>query len=1108
VYANTVGGQNVFCETELENCVVETKEDSDESSIYFGLYSSEILPSKDDHGSKRQKQKHKTTEVVGEVLGTVKPGIVRILLDTGASATIILKDAIRGLTGPVFKTSHTRWHTMGGQFVTKLQREIKFKLPEFSTSKIVQWVCHEDTHTLRKNAQYDMIIGADLLSELGIEINFNTQRIVWEGVEIPMKEKNVISDLQNATAIYYHSIEPTVLKEAEARQKRILDADYSALDLDDYAHMDTHLSNDQQEQLVRSLRKYPKLFRGGLGVLNVPPVHLELRPLSKDEKPYHARPFPVPKCYEETTKKEIKRLCDIGVLTKCNDSEWAAPTFIQPKKTGDVRVLTDFRVLNRYIKRKPYPLPKIADLLQKLEGFNWATALDLSMGYYHIVLDKESSYLCTMIVPWGKYRYCRLPMGLNGSPDIFQAIINDIMGDLPNVRAYLDDILVTTAGSYEDHLQHVELVLQRLTEVGFAVNLRKSSFAVTEIDYLGYWITRHGIQPQPKKVEAIMRLTPPTTKRQLRRFLGMINYYRDMWRRRSHILAPLTALCSAKAKFIWHDKEQKAFEDIKAIISRETLLAYPDFSKDFHIYTDSSDYQLGAVIMQNDRPLAFYSRKLNSAQKRYTTGEQELLSIVETLKEFKNILLGQKLIVHTDHKNLLYQKMSSDRIIRWRLLIEEFGPTFLHIKGEKNVIADALSRLDANFNEKLPTEPTNDTMAYIFMTKTDVKETDFPLSPTLIAKYQRLDNELKRRSTRSKSQNFNTKTIEGVEVITYQGKIYIPIQLQQRVVAWYHEYLAHPGESRTEATIRQTCTWPKLRSHVETFCKTCRTCQLFKKQRKKYGHLPPKEAEELPWSRVNVDLIGPYVVRTPTSTHTLRALTMIDPVTGWFEVISIPDKNAHTVMEAFNNTWLTRYPRPQYIGYDNGSEFKAQFKQMCENYGMKEKPSSSYNPQSNGIVERVHQVLGNALRTFELEQKELDTNDPWGPFLSAAAWAIRSTVHTTLDATPGQLVFGRDMLLPIQLKTDWARIRQRKQDIINANNKKENAKRIEHEYRVGEKVLLEKPGLISKLSAPRTGPYRITETYANGTVRIQRGIVNERVNIRRLTPYKERVPPN
>ncbi len=125
-------------------------------------------------------------------------------------------------------------------------------------------------------------------------------------------------------------------------------------------------------------------------------MHLELRPLNKDEKPYHARFFSITKCYEDTTKKEIKRLCDIGVLAKCNDSEWAAPTFIQPIETGDLKVLTDFCVLNRYIKQKPYPLPKIPDLLQKLEGLTWTTALDLRMGYYHIVLDKECSYLCTM----------------------------------------------------------------------------------------------------------------------------------------------------------------------------------------------------------------------------------------------------------------------------------------------------------------------------------------------------------------------------------------------------------------------------------------------------------------------------------------------------------------------------------------------------------------------------------------------------------------------------------------------------------------------------------------------------------------------------------------
>ena len=163
-------------------------------------------------------------------------------------------------------------------------------------SKVIQWICHKDSNTLRKNAQYDMIIGADLLSELGIEINFNTQRIIWEGIEIPMKDKNIKSDLQNATAIYYKSIAPTVLKEAEARQKRILDAAYSAEDLDDNAHMETHLSKEQQAKLVCSLQKYPKLFQGGLGVLNIPPVHLELRPLHKDETQYNARPFLIPKC--------------------------------------------------------------------------------------------------------------------------------------------------------------------------------------------------------------------------------------------------------------------------------------------------------------------------------------------------------------------------------------------------------------------------------------------------------------------------------------------------------------------------------------------------------------------------------------------------------------------------------------------------------------------------------------------------------------------------------------------------------------------------------------------------------------------------------------------
>ena len=177
----------------------------------------------------------------------------------------------------------------------------------------------------------------------------------------------------------------------------------------------------------------------------------------------------------------------------------------------------------------------------------------------------------------------------------------------------------------------------------------------------------------PKKVEAILNLAPPTNKKELRSFLGVVNYYRDMWIRRSDILAPLSKLLSKDVKWQWTSVEQTAFTTLKRVVSREVLLAHPDFTKPFEIHTDASKYQLGAVISQDAKPLAFYSRKLNDAQLNYTTTERELLAIVETLKEFRTLLLGQRIVVYTDHKNLTYKVFNTERVMRWRLIAEEFG---------------------------------------------------------------------------------------------------------------------------------------------------------------------------------------------------------------------------------------------------------------------------------------------------------------------------------------------------------------------------------------------------------------------------------------------------
>ena len=230
----------------------------------------------------------------------------------------------------------------------------------------------------------------------------------------------------------------------------------------------------------------------------------------------------------------------IGVLKKVNRSEWAAPTFIIPKKDGSVRFISDFRELNKRIKRKPFPIPKIQDLLLKLEGFQYATSLDLNMGYYHIELSPDSKRLCTIVLPWGKYEYQKLPMGLSNSPDIFQEKMSTLFGDLEYVRTYIDDLLITTMSNWDDHLRHLEIVFHRLEKAGLKINAKKSFFGREKLEYLGYWITRNGIQPVSKKVEAIKNIAPPKTKRELRRFIGIVNYYRDMWIRRSDILAPLS----------------------------------------------------------------------------------------------------------------------------------------------------------------------------------------------------------------------------------------------------------------------------------------------------------------------------------------------------------------------------------------------------------------------------------------------------------------------------------------------------------------------------------------------------------------------------------------
>ena len=394
--------------------------------------------------------------------------------------------------------------------------------------------------------------------------------------------------------------------------------------------------------------------------------------------------------------------------------------FFIPKKDGRIRIVTDYCKVNKVIKRKAHPLPNIMNTIMSLGSFKYAMCIHLNMGYYAMELDNVAKKICTIVLPWGFYQYNMLPMGVVVATDIFQSRLLNLLGDLEYVVVYLDDIMIIGNGTFEEHLHQIEVVLTRLLNVGIQVNPLKSYWFQEEVEYLGYKITREGIKLQAKKIEKMLALSPPKNKTELRGFVGMINYYRDMWKGRSSMLAPLTSMCGKNEKFEWTNQMQEAFKMVRAKISNEAMLVHPDFSKPFDVHMDSSDYQLGGVISQNGKPIAFFSKKLNQAQKKYPITEKELLSITETLKEFRYLLLGNRVTVYTDHTNLTHDetKHTCDRVLRQRLLLEEYGCTLKYIKGDKNVVADTLSRLD--FDEGPKGIRESHLMKYVYNDKVKV----------------------------------------------------------------------------------------------------------------------------------------------------------------------------------------------------------------------------------------------------------------------------------------------------------------------------------------------------------------------------------------------------
>ena len=1086
-----------------------------------------------------------TTNTIGMVKSR---RLFRVLLDSGATCSLIKRSCLPKNCQTKAISSSKKVSTLAGKIKSQEVVTLRdLRLPEFDKNRrINQQKCLVFDND---NCNYDIILGTNFLSKVGIKLDFETHEMKWFDTVLPLRPKGGLEaqDFDAMADAFHIQVEEELFGEdwLQCFATAILDAKYEFVSVSQVIDNLTHLNMHQKADLLQVLKDNQSMFDGTLGVYPHKKFHIDI---DENAKPVHARPYPVPRIHLQTFKKELDHLVKIGVLAPQGESEWASPTFITAKKDGRVRWVSDLRELNKVVKRKVYPLPIITDVLRKRKGFEFFTKLDISMQYYTFELDEESQDLCTIVTPFGKYKYLRLPMGLKCSPDIAQSVMENVLRGIEDIDVYIDDI-----GAFSlDWKQHVELlgtVLRRIRENGFTINPLKCEWAVKETDWLGYWLTPRGLKPWKKKIDAILHMDRPRTPKELRRFIGCVNYYRDMWPSRAHVLKPLTDKAGLKKgeKLNWTDEMQTAFDKMRLLLAADALAAYPDHNKRFDIYTDSSDYQLGACIVQEGRPVAYFSRKLSDAQKNYITMEKEMLSIVATLEEFRSMLLGAEIHVHTDHKNLTFNNdIKTQRVLRWRTKIEEFSPYIHYITGEKNVLADNLSRLhrlptpatlakgkklvepaevtddegesddEAFFLEQEFTGMYDDTVwecieCYLNFPDTDTPEEN-PLSYAHIREQQQQDNALLALLEKYPDNYYYDKIDDDVDdIICYKKyvdkddwKIALPQNMVPQVVQWFHQVLGHPGQTRLRETLMQRYYHPQLRRQIDQF--QCEHCQRYKLAGRGYGLLPERQVRVAPWEEVAIDLIGPWNVNVNGKPCEFSALTCIDTASNLVELVRIDNKTAEHIRDKFAQTWLCRYPRPIRCVHDKGGEFIGrEFQWLLELFSIKDVCSTSKNPQSNAICERMHQTVENVLRTIihgnppKTMSKAKDIVDD---ALATAMHAMRTTVATTLGSAPGSLAFARDMFLNVPLVADWQTIARKREQHVNENLRRANQKRREYDYAPGQRVL-KKVHNPTSLGVRTMGPYTIERVHVNGNLTIQlRPGVTERINIRRVLPYR------
>ena len=727
-------------------------------------------------------------------------------------------------------------------------------------------------------------------------------------------------------------------------------------------------------------------------------------------------PRRIPFTLRSRLKDELDEMEGAEIIAKVTEpTDWVnALVVVEKPHTGKLRVCLDPRELNKAIKRPHYPLPTLEDVTPRLAGAQFFSVMDARSGYWAIKLTEDSSMLTTFNTVFGRYRFLRLPFGIVSAQDEFQRKIDETYEGLKGVAAIVDDILVY-GRTREEHDANLRAMLERTRERGVRLNPEKSRICVTEVKYFGHRLTREGIKPEPDKVKAVKEMEPPQNKAELETIMGMVNYLARFAPSLSEINAPLRQLLKQSSEFVWDETHNSAFQQMKDLITREPgpVLTYFDPSKELRLQVDASKSGLGAVLLQEEKPVAYASKSLTATEENYAQIEKELFAVLFGCKRFHQYVYGRQVVVESDHKPLesIMRKplaAAPPRLQRMILQLQKYDITIIHRPGKHIPVADTLSRKSLACNDHTLSEGM-DTQVHTVISNlpvSDRKLTDIRTATeqdpqlTMLKEYVLSGwPETRKKCSPTTAEYWNHRDeISEMDGILFKGeKIKVPHSLRASMLTAIHT--PHLGMEKSKLRARDILFWPGMGREIEAMVEKCTICLQHRKSNPKEPMLS-HEIPDRPWQVIATDLFAwngeDYVVS-------------VDYYSRYFEIERLYSTTSSAVIRKLK-AMFSRNGIPEKVISDNGPQYSSQdFKNFANTWDFKHTTTSPHYPQSNGLAEKTVQTAKIILDKARAEKKDpylslLEyRNTPVDGFKSPAQLLNSRRLRSILPTTAAQL---------------------------------------------------------------------------------------------------------